>query len=219
MIPHVSGGELWNESYYNDFGSPDGSLGVSILDPCKEPQSDATPFDNLVLQCAPSNCFSPILEEGRADETSAVRVGQQANLNRSMIYGALVRPNKVSAGQYVHVHIAHSALCQPSIMILDENAPLAVNKPFRQTVTTPKVQYEHYISEPLKTMTIKMTAIGRVYEDPASILTGGTGDGDETVVVNLTWKTQGALHKWRLTPRCACFSALSEALLILAGNR
>ncbi|KAL8279779.1 hypothetical protein RQP46_007874 [Phenoliferia psychrophenolica] len=135
------GGELWNESYYNDFGSPDGSLGFYI------------------------------------------RVGQQANLNRSMIYGAVVRPNR------------------PSIMILDENAPLAVNQPFRQTVTTPKVKYEHFISEPLKTMTIKMTAIGRVYEDPASILKGGIGDGDETVVVNLTWKTQGALHKWRLTPR------------------
>ena len=114
----------------------------------------------------------------------SVRVGQQANLSRSMIYGAVVRPGK------------------PSIMILDENAPLAQNEPFRQTVKTSKVDYAHQISEPLKVMKIQMTAIGRVYDDPASILTGGTGDGDQKVVVDLRWDTQGSLHKWRLTPRC-----------------
>ena len=101
-----------------------------------------------------------------------------------MIYGAVVRPGK------------------PSIMILDENAPLAQNEPFRQTVKTSKVDYAHQISEPLKVMKIQMTAIGRVYDDPASILTGGTGDGDQKVVVDLRWDTQGSLHKWRLTPRC-----------------
>jgi len=84
----------------------------------------------------------------------------------------------------------------PTLMVVDEAAPLpAVDDP-AATVSTPAVTATQRCEAPLKRFRIDVTATAQSYDDAAGVFRGEVGT-PVPIGLELTWDTEGTPYAWR----------------------
>ena len=89
---------------------------------------------------------------------------------------------------------------RPSIMLVDQAAPLPAADDPAQVIDTDGLHYEQHVEDPLKRFRVAMSGTAESHADASAPLRQEAGEPVE-ISFDLTWETEGIPYAWRQTSR------------------